>query len=222
MAGTGTARGRAKDAVAAQAAILDAAEAAFADHGFAGARIDAIAEASGYNKSLIFHYFDDKLGLYTAVIQRARQQSAAMQARIFASLADDTLITAEAFRAFLERAVEESFDYYLTHPRLLRIFAWEEAEGWTTFKKISSRLDQSHLQRFAAIVDRAQRAGVLRKDISVGFILAVIANTCRTYLDFLPAFQELVPSEVAFSLGTLARDREQITRFIVHGLVADP
>ena len=134
MSGIGTSRGRAKDAAAAQAAILDAAEAAFADHGFAGARIDAIAEASGYNKSLIFHYFDDKLGLYTAVIQRARQQSAAMQARTFASLADDSLITAEAFRAFLERAVEESFDYYLTHPRLLRIFAWEEAEGWTTFK----------------------------------------------------------------------------------------
>lgn len=33
----------------ARRAILDAAEEAFAAHGFAGARIDAIARASGYN-----------------------------------------------------------------------------------------------------------------------------------------------------------------------------
>ena len=215
-------RGRPKDAEAAQAAILEAAEAAFAEHGFAGARVDAIAAASGYNKSLIFHYFGDKLGLYTAVIQTARRQAADMQARIFDSLADDTPITAGTFRVFIEQAVTESFDYYLTQPRLLRILAWEEAERWTTFKKISSQLDQSHLRRFAAILERAQRAGILRKDISVGFILSVIVNTCRTYLDFLPVFQEFVHGEDAFALGTLAQDREQVIQFIVHGLIVDP
>ena len=56
-------RGRAHDAQAAREAILNAAEAVFAEHGFDGARIDAIAALAGYNKSLIFQYFDDKLGL---------------------------------------------------------------------------------------------------------------------------------------------------------------
>ena len=44
-------------------AILMAAESVFAQHGFDGARIDTIADISGYNKTLIFRYFGDKLGL---------------------------------------------------------------------------------------------------------------------------------------------------------------
>ena len=216
------ARGRPKDAEAAQAAILDAAEAAFAERGFAGARVDAIAEASGYNKSLIFHYFGDKLGLYVAIIQRARRQGSDMQARIFGSLADHTPMTSDAFRSFIERAIKESFDFYLAQPRLLRILAWEEAEGWTTMTKISSQLDQSHLVRFAAVLDRAQRAGILRQDVSPGFILYVIANTSRTYLDALPVYQAFGPGEDVFSSKGMARAREQIVTFIVHGLLVDP
>src|SRR6185437_9007164 len=122
-------RGRPKDADAAQAAILDAAEAAFAARGFAGARVDAISEASGYNKSLLFHYFGDKLGLYTAVLQRADQQGKYLQDYIFELLAADTTLTADTFRRFLEQLVSATFDYYHAHPRLLHILAWEEAAG---------------------------------------------------------------------------------------------
>src|SRR5262245_59170534 len=48
---------RGRDAESARRAILAAAEEAFATSGFDGARVDAIAEASGYNKALLFHYF---------------------------------------------------------------------------------------------------------------------------------------------------------------------
>ncbi|HVN16960.1 MAG TPA: helix-turn-helix domain-containing protein, partial [Anaerolineales bacterium] len=67
------------DAEGTREIILDAAETVFAEHGFDGARIDAIAKVSGYNKSLIFQYFDDKLGLYAAVIRRADDQTRGWQ-----------------------------------------------------------------------------------------------------------------------------------------------
>src|SRR5258708_3094500 len=57
---------RERDAEVAREAILKAAEEVFAREGFAGARIDTIAAESGYNKSLIFHYFGGKEGLYLA------------------------------------------------------------------------------------------------------------------------------------------------------------
>jgi AcrR family transcriptional regulator len=38
------------------------------------ARIDAIAKASGYNSSLILHYFGDKLGLYARAVKRADKE----------------------------------------------------------------------------------------------------------------------------------------------------
>ncbi|MBZ0253192.1 MAG: TetR/AcrR family transcriptional regulator [Candidatus Methylomirabilis sp.] len=51
--------------------ILDAAEALFAERGFAGAKTQEIADRSGYDKKLLFYRFGSKEGLYKAVIKRA-------------------------------------------------------------------------------------------------------------------------------------------------------
>ena len=42
-----------RDAERSRAALLDAAQIEFADHGLAGARVDAIAARAGLNKQLI-------------------------------------------------------------------------------------------------------------------------------------------------------------------------
>src|SRR2546428_10640484 len=89
MSEPGSRRGRAHDAKGAQEAILNAAEAVFAEHGFDGARIDAIAAEAGYNKSLIFQYFDDKLGLYAEVVKRADREMTELQARVLTPLLED-------------------------------------------------------------------------------------------------------------------------------------
>ena len=78
--------GRIHDAEGAREAILDAAETAFAEHGFDGARTDLIAKISGYNSGLLFHYFDDKLNLYAEVIKRADREMSVLQARALAPL----------------------------------------------------------------------------------------------------------------------------------------
>src|ERR1044071_7801007 len=104
---------RERDAEVARLSILDAAEQIFAEHGFDGARIDAIAELSGYNKSLIFHYFEDKLGLYTEVMRRADNEMSVMQARVLAPLVMDEAIldNPHAFKRSLEKIVGATFDY---------------------------------------------------------------------------------------------------------------
>ena len=51
-------------------AILSAALAEFANQGIAGARTDAIAEAAGVNKALLYYYYEDKEGLYRAVLEQ--------------------------------------------------------------------------------------------------------------------------------------------------------
>jgi AcrR family transcriptional regulator len=52
----------------ARARILDAAVQEIAQHGFAAARVDAIARAAGVNKQLIYYYFESKSGLREAVL----------------------------------------------------------------------------------------------------------------------------------------------------------
>src|SRR5438552_18055568 len=128
-------RERVYDAQRTREAILGAAEAVFAEHGFDGTSVDAIAETAGYNKSLLFQYFGDKLGLYTAVNKRADRDLTEFQARVLAPfLEDETLATdAHKFRSFLETVIGGVFDYLREHPRLTRIILWEQAEGWQTY-----------------------------------------------------------------------------------------
>lgn len=54
--------------------ILDAASAEFGAHGYAGARISAIAARAGVNQQLISYYFDGKEGLYNAISQQWQQR----------------------------------------------------------------------------------------------------------------------------------------------------
>ena len=61
---------RLRDAERSRAALLDAAQIEFADHGLAGARVDDIAARAGLNKQLISYYFGGKQGLYNAIIER--------------------------------------------------------------------------------------------------------------------------------------------------------
>ena len=54
--------------------MLEAAERAFAERGFHAASVDAIAEASGITKPMVYAYFGSKEGLYRACMQRARMR----------------------------------------------------------------------------------------------------------------------------------------------------
>lgn len=61
---------RKRDAERTRERILDAALVEFGDHGFAGARISAIASRAGVNEQLISYYFDSKEGLYRTLQNR--------------------------------------------------------------------------------------------------------------------------------------------------------
>ena len=217
-------RGREHDAKGTREAILNAAEAVFAEHGFDGARYDAIAQAAGYNKSLIGQYFGDKLGLYTEVNRRIDRGAKELGARLLAPLLEDETITSDAhrFRAFLETAIGALFDYLLEHPRLMRIIHWEQAEGWQTFAKISSQIEEENIGQFMALFHQAQRAGLLRSDFDPLIQLILAEQICWSYLAAIPLYRTILPGEDLSSASALARAREYIVSFVVRGLMGNP
>jgi TetR/AcrR family transcriptional regulator len=215
---------RERDSEAAQLAILDAAEVAFAANGFDGARIDAIAAASGYNKSLIFHYFGDKLGLYAEVVRRADTEMTALQVRMLAPLlADETFATnGRAFKALLEKIAGILFDYLVEHPLLMRMLVWEQAEGWQTYAKIIAQFNTEDAEQFETLFRKARSAGLLRSDFEPLIQLTMVLQICLSYLTFTPLYQMVIhPGEDLFSAAALARAREYIVDFVVHGMMID-
>src|SRR5712692_1978484 len=225
MMSTATPPKRERAADVARRTILDAAEEAFAEHGFAGARIDAIAAASGYNKSMIFHYFGDKLGLYIAVFKRIDEQGLQLQAEALGPLLTDETLTSDTqkFRTFLETAIRTILDLLVEYPRLARIYAWGVAEGWQTLEKLSSsQFDTRDIEQFRAILTKAQRAGLIRSSLDAALILNIIYDICLSFQTSLPRYQMTMKDRDFSSPEALAHAREQIIDFIVHGIMVDP
>ena len=215
---------RERDAEVARQAILNAAEEVFAEHGFDGARIDAIAAASGYNKSLLFQYFGDKLALYAEVIKRADRELTELQTRMFAPLFEDETIagSAHTFKVLLETIVTTLFDYMVAHPRFMRMLLWEQAEGWQTYSRIISQFNTGDTEQLEALFRKARSAGLLRSDFVPLIQLTMVLQICLSYLTFIPLYQMFIlPGEDLFSAATLARAREYIVAFVVHGMMID-
>ncbi len=223
MSEPGSRRGRVHDAEGAREAILNAAEEVFAEHGFDGARIDAIAEVAGYNKSLIFHYYDDKLSLYSEVLKRIDQQASEFQARLLEPLLADEHLTSDAskFRTFLRAVMRLIFDFLVEHPRILRMLAWEGAEGWQTMRKIASQFNSDDVQLFRGLLRKAQEAGLIRPGRDPYMMFTIAYSTCLSYLTFTPLL-EIAFEEDLSSPDALERAKELIAEFVIDGIMVDP
>lgn len=102
-----------RNAEATKARILRSAIAEFATHGFAGARIDRIAESAGANVRMIYAYFGGKDALFDAALA--------------AAIADMAAAVPPAPEDLAEWA-GRLFDYHARDPRAMRISMWAQLE----------------------------------------------------------------------------------------------
>lgn len=69
---------RHRDAERSRQRLLDAGLREFADKGYAGARVQDIADRAGINKQLINYYFGGKAGLYRELLRRWHEREAVL------------------------------------------------------------------------------------------------------------------------------------------------
>ena len=212
-----TARERSRDA------ILAAAEAAFAEHGFSGARIDDIAAASGFNKTLIFRHYGDKLGLYTEVLKRTDEEIGSLQRKNFSPLlrVENLVRNRAKFKSLLKSMAETTFDFMVAHPRTLKILNWEAAEGWKTFAKIARQLPTAELKQMEAVFRQARRAGLLKSGFHPLIQMSMVSQVCVSYLGSVPLYQLLVSGEDLGSGSSLKEARKYVVDTILHGMTGE-
>ena len=186
--------------------------------------MDAIAGQAGYNKSLIFQYFGDKLGLYSQVLKHSDREMGELMRRAYASvslrLADESMtLRAEEFRAFLVTMIRSIFDYLLEHPRLMRILTWEMAASWQTFAEIAAQFAPEDRALATPLFQRAREAGLLRSDFVPTIQFSMLVPWCQIYLGYLPLYQRLLPDENLASASRLVDAREYLVDFVVAGMM---
>jgi AcrR family transcriptional regulator len=99
--------------------ILATAIEAFADKGFAGARMDEIAKSAGVNKATIYYHVGNKEALYSAVLHQTMGQ----QADQFIGRVERRQSPEEKLRCYVRCIVAN----IQRHPALPRIFMREAA-----------------------------------------------------------------------------------------------
>ena len=167
---------RSRDADRTQQEILRAAMSEFADHGFGGARVDAIAERAGVNKKLIYYYFDGKDALFLAVLEQTYADIRAAER--------DLHLEALAPLAALEQLVAFTWRHYLAHPEFLALLNSENMLGAGHLKH-SRRIRQMNSPLIDALTDvlsRGQASGDLRPGIDPMQLYVSIAGLAYFYL----------------------------------------
>ncbi|HVZ45185.1 MAG TPA: TetR/AcrR family transcriptional regulator [Ramlibacter sp.] len=139
-----------RDAAASRGALLAAAVAEFAAHGFAGARVDRIAQQAGVNKQLVYHHYGSKEDLYRAALESVyadlREQERALS---LASLAPV---------AAMEQLVGFSFDFLSRHPEFIALLTDENRAGGSHLRS-SATLRRMHTP-LVEMIGRTLRRGV--------------------------------------------------------------
>ena len=154
--------------------ILDAALSAFAMDGFAGARIDAIAEEAGLSKPNLLYYFRSKQDLYLAVLRRTLDMWLVPLARIEAD--SDP-------RAALTDYVTEKLEYARDHPKASRLFAIEVMRGAPVLKDVLGGELKTLVDDKVMLLQRWMAQGRLPRREPHHLIFIIWATT-QHYADF--------------------------------------
>jgi TetR/AcrR family transcriptional regulator len=123
-------RPRVRDAGRSRRAILDAAEALFAERGFEAVSLHEIGEAAGLSRGTPSYFFGSKQDLYVAVLERVFADREEATTRAFAPVrAWCEPGRTGGLRAPLTRAIESYIEFLLARPAFVRLIVREELRG---------------------------------------------------------------------------------------------
>jgi AcrR family transcriptional regulator len=153
-------------------AIVEAALAAFAEHGFHGATTRNIANAAGVSQGLLHHHFGGKDGLWRLIGERITNDFL----DYMANGVDPTLPPEQGIMAMLRSYM----NYWKQHPAAFRFNLWRRLDG-----PRSERLARSEqiTRHGVAFVQRAQEAGFIRKDMPPGLALIIAGGIIQFWLN---------------------------------------
>lgn len=156
-----------------RAAILEAAEAVFAESGYDRARLDDVASRVGIRRASLLYHFHDKSSLYAAV---TASMGHALGTR-FRQVLDE----GGSPGARLERTVDAWLDYVSTRPTMIRIMLRELADGASEHARPFAEQAVGTLKALHAVIDEGQASGALLPADGLRVVSAILgASTFLT------------------------------------------
>ena len=190
-------------------AILAAAEAVFAERGFGGATMSAIAARAGSPKANIHYYFPTKERLYRAVVERVL--TAWLDAAASFDLSDDPV---EALTAY----IGAKMDLAREMPLSSQIYASEIMRGAPVVQDYRETTLSAWVESRSAVVRRWIAEGKLRL-LEPKYLFYLIWATTQHYAN---AAHEVATLEGGRALDDAAfeRAKRQVVETVLFGVAA--
>lgn len=195
--------------------ILDAARVEFVSHGLNGARVDRIAERSGVNKNLIYHYFGSKDALYLAVLEgiygdlRARQQ-------------DQDLRQLPPIEG-MKQLVRNTFDHFVATPDLIRLMSVENIHYGEHLKTSQTTKPLYHglLDTIRILLKRGQHEGAFRNGVDPIDLYLSISGLAYFFLSNQHTLSWLLDRDLA-SRQRVSKRRDHVVEMVLSYLTQRP
>jgi AcrR family transcriptional regulator len=181
--------------------LLEAARAAFAEHGFEGASISAIARTAGVSDGLIYRYFSDKRALLSAVLEKFVSDIIAQ--------AEVAVAKEKTFAARLERLIAAQLQAYADEPALCRLYICELRAAADYLGSPLHGLTKRYTDLVVRIIKAAVKAKELRADVDPRMVRDMVFGSIEHI-----AWRSLF-SEGALEVRKAARD---MTRLFTWGM----
>jgi AcrR family transcriptional regulator len=188
--------------------IIDVATREFAEKGFSGARVDAIAARTRTSKRMIYYYFGGKEGLYIAVLEEAYRKIRSIEGKL--DLAHQS--PEEALRTL----VNSTFDYQNAHPEFVRLVMNENIlnGAYVSRSKEIQRLNSAVISAARELLQRGQSEGTFRPDVDPVDLHMSISALCFFNVANRATFSTIFKRDMR-SRKALAERRSQIADLIL-------
>ncbi len=154
-------------------ALLDAAERLFADRGYRGASMQAIAEAAGLSRGMPGYVFSTKERLYEAVLERA---FAAPRRQVAEMTPDTSSSGSTGSTETLSGWVMAYLQFLATHPTYVRLMQRAALDGDERIR--ASPANSAALTEGVAALERLNSAGALRSSTDIRRLLVSVMALC--------------------------------------------
>lgn len=158
-----------------RANIMQAAIKEFSEKGYAGARVDCIADMAGCNKGMIYQYYDSKEHLYELVIAHEYRLLSNIEAEIIQNYTDP--------RELLDVIVDRYFEFLVNTPDFVKIIMWENLNEARAVRENPALVSVKTpiIECIRGAVRRGREEGVFREDANSKVVVFALITGAFSY-----------------------------------------
>lgn len=189
--------------------IFEAASRVFQQKGYAGARMQEIADEAEINKSMLHYYYRSKNKLFQQVYQH--------HMRRFFPVVFEVMNSDMPLDEKIEQLVDAYYSFFSENPRLIQFIVHEMNQNPERFKNFISDQNISKSQKFREQVEHEIDQGHMDDVAAEQLLVSIVALTQFPFI-VQPMIQSIFKMDESRFLDFLKERKAFLVQFILNGI----